>query len=226
LAHELTHALQQRALLPSNNLRIAGADSNNESQADAFAHGLSHATPISRLASPSTLQRQIEDSCNPNTESPREVAQDDGVTPEVARQALSDRIGEDRLREFERNALNLPSGPDAGAIPVVHPAIIVGAAVAAAFICASGFYHYALNHYGHKNDKWLHCYTSCKITSYCGGPAVALMLGAGKEVVDYMCERLGFPCGAEWEDFVADLEGIACAYSTSSCASCCDSARP
>jgi hypothetical protein len=110
---------------------------------------------------------------------------------------------------------------------MVAPAIVVGAALLAVGACAFGFYSYALYHYGHKSDKWLHCYTSCKIATHCGGGAVALLIGAGKEVLDYLCDMFGGPCGAEWEDFFADIEGIACAYRFwRRCTSCCNEARP
>jgi|SRR6185436_14079338 len=110
----------------------------------------------------------------------------------------------------------------------VHPAIIVGAAVLAAVACAYPFYSYALSHYSNKGDKWMHCWVSCKISFYCGGPGigsvVAVLIGAGKEVIDAALDQLGYEAHGEFADFVADLEGIGCLFST--CVDCCDEQYP
>jgi len=107
----------------------------------------------------------------------------------------------------------------------------VGAAIIALALCIKYHYDQALDDYPNKSDKWLHCFVSCKITTWCGTPVVgdvvALIAGAGKEIADYICDALGGPCGAEMEDFIADVEGIACGYRLlDSCEDCCDQARP
>jgi hypothetical protein len=96
--------------------------------------------------------------------------------------------------------------------------------VAAALACVYPFYTYALDHYGSKGDKWQHCWVSCKVGTWCGGPVVAILAGAGKEVLDAAGDQLGYHSVADWQDFVADLEGVACVLSTDSCYSCCSQA--
>lgn len=105
------------------------------------------------------------------------------------------------------------------------PALVagIGAAVLAAVGCSFLFYNYALDNYSSKSDKWKHCWVACKIASYCGGDAVAIILGAGKEVVDAICDYYGYKCSAEFLDFVADLEGAACSHVPAlPCTTCCD----
>lgn len=88
--------------------------------------------------------------------------------------------------------------------------------------CAWHYFDYALNNFNDKSDKWKHCWTSCKISSYCGGDAVSVVLGAAKEGADFLCDLRGLGCKAEWADFVADMKGVGCSWGKSSCASCCD----
>jgi hypothetical protein len=101
-------------------------------------------------------------------------------------------------------------------------ALAIGAAIAAAVTCAYAFYSYALDNYSHKGDKWMHCWVSCKITTWCGGsPAFSLLVGAGKEAVDAVADSLGYAFHAEFADFVADMAGtVACLFRT--CEGCCD----
>ncbi len=102
-------------------------------------------------------------------------------------------------------------------------AVVIGAALLAAVSCAYAFYNYALNHFPGKNDTWKHCWVSCKITAWCGGDAIALIVGAGKEGLDAICDAYGKGCKAEFRDFLADLEGIACGnIPLLPCTTCCD----
>jgi hypothetical protein len=104
-------------------------------------------------------------------------------------------------------------------------AIAIGAAATAAILCAYTFYQYALDNFPEKNDKWKHCWVSCKIAAWCGGSAFSLIIGAGKEGIDAICDAYGKGCKAEFLDFVADLEGVACAnVPLLSCTDCCDNA--
>jgi hypothetical protein len=99
-----------------------------------------------------------------------------------------------------------------------------GTGIAGAAICAYPFFSYALDNFPSKSDKWKHCWVSCKIQAYCGDAAGTALVGAGKEVVDWICDQFGGGCKAEWADFVADVNGIMCGNDWfRSCASCCDS---
>ena len=121
--------------------------------------------------------------------------------------------------------------------PAAVPA--VGAAVALLAACAYGFYRYALANYSGRqgyNDKFMHCYTSCKIASHCGsavpGLGIPSLLSLGfteqagilKEVIDYIKEHLGIgtPADAEWEDWLANQYGIGCSLNIfTPCEKCC-----
>jgi hypothetical protein len=221
LAHELAHTIQQGKSNPFEAPRSSDAK----------------------------LQRLPDSTTGTAAGSANAVAGDDGVTPSQARQALVRRIGEERLRWLLTGGSSQPGEAEAGRaarqvvsgrqaphvarmagvpnLQRVGPVVVITVALGAVIACALGFYHYAMDHYANRSDKWLHCYTSCKIATYCGGDAVAVLLGAGKEVLDYICDQLGGPCGAEWQDFVADLQGIGCAHQFwRRCTSCCDEARP
>lgn len=248
LAHELAHTIQQGVSKPLGPLQLCRLGDPLEQQASAVASD-ARSDGISRLGNGAMIERLPASGPDAATASADAVAADDGVTAREARQSLVRRIGEERLRrllaggldergeaEAERAASQITSGQQAPlvarmtgfpSLQRVGPAVVVAAALAAVAACAFGFYFYALDHYGHKSDKWLHCYTSCKIATYCGSGSVTLLIGAGKEVLDYLCDQLGGPCGAEWDDFFADLEGIACAYQFwRRCTTCCDQARP
>jgi hypothetical protein len=100
-----------------------------------------------------------------------------------------------------------------------------GTGIAGALVCAYPFFHYALDNFPSKGDKWKHCWVSCKIQAYCGDEVGTALLGASKEAVDWICDQFGGGCHAEWADFVADVQGIMCGNDWfRSCANCCDSA--
>ena len=102
-------------------------------------------------------------------------------------------------------------------------AVAIGAAVVAAVLCSYAFFEYALSNFPDKNDKWKHCWVSCKITAWCGGDAIALIIGAGKEGLDAICDAYGKGCKAEFMDFLADVEGIGCGnVPLLPCTTCCD----
>jgi len=193
---------------------------------------------------------------SPEVRSPAQTAEDDGVGPEEARKAFEDEIGADFLLRLEEQAqggtghapgeeqatqvatMALSRGTqavgrllNAPPIQTVGPLVVLGGVLLAAVLCALPFNNYAMDHYSSRSDKWKHCWVSCKITTYCGTPligdVVAILIGAGKEALDYICDVLGGPCGAEWEDFVADVDGIGCGMRiTESCVSCCNRVRP
>ena len=105
-------------------------------------------------------------------------------------------------------------------------AVVAGVAVAV-ILCAYGFFSYTLDNFPAKGDKWKHCYTSCKIATWCGGFVMSALIGAGKEVADWIGDKFGAHMQAEWEDFVADMEGNVCSFAFwQSCQSCCDEKRP
>jgi Domain of unknown function (DUF4157) len=119
----------------------------------------------------------------------------------------------------------------------IHPALAVAGVLAAMGGCSYAFYRYALSNYSGRqgyNDKFMHCWTSCKIASWCGGGPVgpslvvgmALSEAAGilKEVADYIKNELhiGTPADASWDDWIADQYGLLCALNLfGSCAGCC-----
>mgnify|MGYP000630151935 CR=1 FL=1 len=118
------------------------------------------------------------------------------------------------------------SAGSSGSIQKVGAAVAVGGALAAAVVCGYAFYNYAMDNYSHKGDKWLHCWVSCKITTWCGGSIpFSILVGAGKEAVDAIADSMGYAFHAEFADFVADMHGtITCLFST--CAGCCDDLYP
>jgi len=74
--------------------------------------------------------------------------------------------------------------------------------------CLFGFYLYALEKLRHKGDKYLHCWTSCKIATYCAAPlsgqVIALIIGAAKELLDMVIRE------AEIRDMKNNVSGIEC----------------
>ena len=105
-------------------------------------------------------------------------------------------------------------------------AAIAGAGVLAAAACAYGHYNYAMDNFRDKDDKFKHCWTSCKIATWCGGDAISALMGLSKEAIDKVCDYYGGACKAELGDIVADAEGIACSnVPLISCVSCCEEAR-
>ncbi|WP_432799443.1 RHS repeat-associated core domain-containing protein [Poriferisphaera sp. WC338] len=101
------------------------------------------------------------------------------------------------------------------------PIIIGGLAVGAVALCGYAFFEYTHRTYGNTSDKWKHCYTTCKIASYCGGKPAAILGGLAKETRDLLTRSHGFK-EAFW-DSVANAAGLACAdrwFCT--CKDCCD----
>jgi len=256
LAHELTHTIQQGAVGLHERQTVNQPENFDEQRTDTFAQDIAKPAEIIQLRGALVVrpQRRASRSNNNTKQDALEAGKDDGVGMVEAHRALVQQIGEEPFRllkrgmfirqgeeEAERVASQVVSAGQAPTIArmgsaqsvqMAGPAVVLGAAAAAVVGCALGFYFYALDHYTNKNDKWLHCYTSCKIATYCGGPlvvgpVVALLLGAAKEAGDWICDVSGGPCGAEWEDFTADVEGVGCSYRLfTSCVSCCDNARP
>lgn len=248
LAHELTHTIQQGATQPHAALTLS-RNAVSEREAETIANNIH----MAKQQKPKNkyhrgIQKQPSATNTISSQNARQVANDDGITAKEARAALASRIGEERLRQLERGLQNRRGEDEANAVSaqivngrqtpsiarmvnppalqMASPVVIVGGAIVALALCASGFYDYALSHYGHKGDKWLHCYTSCKIATYCGVPTSAL-IGVAKEVGDFICDQLGHHCAAEWEDIIADAEGIGCALTFwRSCIDCCNEARP
>ncbi len=130
-------------------------------------------------------------------------------------------------------------------VPVLAtvPAVVIAAGVIAALAAyAYGFYRYTLNNYSGRqgyNDKFMHCYTSCKIASHCGstvprtgipGPGSLLFSEAAgilKEVKDYIGDHyhIGTPGDASWDDWFADNYGIFCSFALfTPCEQCCRNA--
>jgi hypothetical protein len=141
--------------------------------------------------------------------------------------------------------LSAQAGVVAPAVQTLGPLAVGGIAagvIAALAACAYGFYRYALSNYSGRqgyNDKFMHCYTSCKIASHCaslvpglGVPSpfsVGFSESAGilKEVADYIKDNFGIgtPADAEWEDWFANQFGIACSLNLlTPCTECCRSA--
>jgi hypothetical protein len=131
----------------------------------------------------------------------------------------------DRLLAHELTHVVQQNGLQKMEIQRIAPVVVVSAIVLAVVGCSYVFYKYALDNYSSKGDKWMHCWCSCKIASYCGGNAVAVLVGAGKEVVDAALDQLGYAANAEWADFVADLKGVVCSDS-GGCVECCDQHSP
>lgn len=116
---------------------------------------------------------------------------------------------------------------DSSLLAKVPAAVIAAWAIAVLAACAYGFYRYTLNNYSGRqgyNDKFMHCYTSCKIASHCasevpglGIPGTGSLLfseaaGILKEVKDYIGDHyhIGTPGDASWDDWFADNYGILC----------------
>lgn len=102
-------------------------------------------------------------------------------------------------------------------LPVVILAPILGE-----LACLFGFYLYAFKKYGDRSDKFLHCWTSCKIATWCppvplAGQAIAALIGALKELADIVIGE------AEVRDMKNNLSGIECSlHYRTSCWRCCN----
>jgi hypothetical protein len=97
------------------------------------------------------------------------------------------------------------------------------ALIAGELACLFGFYIYALKNLWHKGDKYLHCWTSCKIATWCPpvplvGQAIAAIVGALKELLDIVIGE------SELRDMANNMSGIECSlhYLDETCDSCCD----
>jgi len=138
--------------------------------------------------------------------------------------------------------VSLQPRPDAPPVQAAAPLAVAGitaAALTALAACAYGFYRYTLDNYSSRqgyNDKFMHCYASCKVVSHCastipglGVPGIFSVLfteeaGILKEVADYIKDHLGIgtPADASWEDWLADNYGIGCSFAIfTPCEECC-----
>lgn len=101
----------------------------------------------------------------------------------------------------------------------LHPAIY--ALIAGELACMFGFYFYALTSLGRRSDKYMHCWTSCKIATYCppvplASQVVTAIIGALKELSDVVLGE------SEMRDMKNNLSGIECSlHYLTSCDSCC-----
>lgn len=249
IAHELTHTIQQgKAGSRVSEIGQPGDSSEQEaSQATEKIMAGTAGAPGILVNDNGVIQRQESEAGEVSGGSAAAIAEADGVTASDARRELIARIGEERYRLLEQRLMGgLAAGESeaesagnivaAGgiaprisritAMPILQPAgpaLPIAGALAAAALCAFGFYFYALRNFPGKDDKWLHCWTSCKIAAWCGGPGISALLGLGKEVVDGICDALGGPCGAEWGDVFADFKGIGCSMvPLLPCGTCCD----
>ncbi len=68
------------------------------------------------------------------------------------------------------------------------------------------------------NDKYKHCITSCNIAKKCGID-ISLLMGFAKEIKDLL--DMDPNTYAEFADIVANMDGIACRFSSLSCEQCC-----
>ncbi len=91
-------------------------------------------------------------------------------------------------------------------------AALIGA-IAVISSCALPYHVYALSHYGHRSDKFRHCWVSCKMSRTCGG-MITEIAGLGKEVRDRavaaFCEK--YPtsglCNGGHGDFMDSLADL------------------
>ena len=239
IAHELVHTVQQGG---------GGASRPLALQAD---HRLERGCPGNNGGRHTCVQRLADDG---GTASESDFRDDAG--PSEARAALIAAVGEDKVRLLEgfgsadqsqngsMAAMRAVDPASAGIIhtvsgPAVMPAgaaAVIGGVAAAILLCAVGWFLYTYFRYEKKSDKWKHCFASCKIASYCGGSAISLLIGGGKEVADWVGDLIGVPMQAEWEDFIADAEGaFLCGFMgifgpisgifNPSCYDCCEEKR-
>jgi hypothetical protein len=125
--------------------------------------------------------------------------------------------------EAERVSTGAPSvlgEPGPPAVMALHPA--VWALIIGELACLFGFYFYALKNLWHKGDKYLHCWTSCKIATWCPpvplvSQAIAALVGALKELLDIVIGE------AEIRDMQNNAAGIECSlHYLTSCDECCE----
>ncbi len=69
------------------------------------------------------------------------------------------------------------------------------------------------------NDKYKHCVTSCYIGKKCGID-ISLIMGFAKEIKDLL--DMDPKTFADFADIVANVDGIACCFSSLGCEKCCE----
>jgi len=124
--------------------------------------------------------------------------------------------------EHEREAQLLAEGR-AGTIGSRAPALM-GFGPATTVACAFGFFLYAMTELEHKGDAYQHCWTSCKIATWCAPPLTSqvftLILGLLKEIAD---KALG---ESELRDMANNASGVVCSlHYLTSCDACCEAKR-
>lgn len=156
-----------------------------------------------------------------------------GATETAAeRQAQSAAAQRDGTRQ-QRSHGHLAVGVHLQRTPA---ALAVRAAMLGA--CAYRYYRHTLDNYSGQqgyNDKFMHCYASCKTASHCGGiPVVGIptplsllfsqAVGTAKELADIVKDKIGIgtPGDASWDDWFANQYGIAAALKiTTPCEESC-----
>ncbi len=137
------------------------------------------------------------------------------------------------------NLLAMTRNAPVGSVdPDGRSAIILGGfAVVAVALCAEGIYKYTMAQRGDETDKWRHCYATCKIARYCGGPQAAMLAGLTKEARDLLLDAAiaqglldedrwgpGNDLRGAFADLLANLDGLGCAGRFwQSCSCCCTS---
>ncbi len=170
------------------------------------------ATPTVHAGRDPVLEHELVHAAQqrPWTGGPVGLAAPDGTHEREAR-----RIA-DRGRALHASAVRLtPSPPVMMGQMGLHPVFGIPS-----LACAVGFFLYAVENYqGKKHEKWVHCWTSCKIATWCPpltGADIVLLLGALHELVT----NLGWGPD-ETRDMVNNVHGIGCAYRLQSCEDCC-----
>ncbi len=112
-----------------------------------------------------------------------------------------------------------PRRVQAPAVMTLHPAL--WALLAGEAACLFGFFFHGMQRHGRRRDSWLHCWTSCKIATWCPpipitGQLIAAIVGALKELLDVVLGE------AEVRDMINNLHGIACSVQAGTCVDCCD----
>lgn len=85
--------------------------------------------------------------------------------------------------------------------------------------CAYNEYLNGKNSITSSNDKYKHCVISCKMGRKCG-QTITLLVGIIKEIIDLL--DLDPRSSAEFEDILADTDGLSCCSSPSTCEKCCE----
>lgn len=225
-AVQMSKQLQAQAFTHGNDIYFNEGKYNPSSSEGKhlLAHELTHTIQQKGMVHKKVQMRSKATSkgatSNLDTNNAHQTAFTDGVKLSDARKSLPIGV-KNKIQEIEEGYTSQSSGGKTPEIQM-NPIVIGAAAIAAAAACAYAFYNHAMENYGSKGDKWLHCYTSCKIATYCTLP-VGVLIGYAKEIGDYICDVLGGPCGAEWQDIIANSEGILCSFKFwQSCYDCCE----